>query len=177
MLYVPSIRGEYHPFYIQLNGSTAVDVKSVYSVIVKTHDYPSFRRPKDPYKNDWKDEHGDDEYIEQMFFQAFTFKAECAMFAKGETEDAAIADLKEGITDFMDALSGGEFETYDAWTGFGFQHVRLSEFKMPGEGDYDTMDGMSRVIFTVEFKVNDPMTLMTLDTNTQSQTYGKIIEA
>lgn len=146
-----------------MNGSSAVDVKSVYSVIVKTHDYPSFRKPKDPYKNDWKDEHGDDEYIEEMYFQAFTFKAECVMFAKGETEDAAIADLKEGVTDFMDALSNGEFKTYDGWTGFGFQHVRLSEFQMPGDGNYDTLDGMSRVIFTVEFKVNDPMTLMTLN--------------
>ncbi len=164
MLYVPPIRGEYHPFYIQLNGaSSAVDVKSIYSVIIKTHDYPSFRKPKDPYKNDWKDEHGDDEYTEQLFFQAFTFKAECVMFAKGSSEDAAIADLKEGITDFMDFLSGGEFSTYDGWTGFGFQHVRLGAFNMPSNGDYDTMDGKSRVIFTVEFKVNDPMTMMTLD--------------
>ena len=57
MLYVPPIRGEYHPFYIQLSGSnSAVDVKSTYSVIIKTHDYPSFRKPKEPYKNDWKDE-------------------------------------------------------------------------------------------------------------------------
>lgn len=163
MLYVPPIRGEYHPFYIQLNGAaSAVDVKAIYSVIVKTHDYPSFRKPKEPYKNDWKDEHGDDEYTEQMFFEAFTFKAECVMFAKGSTETSAISDLKEGITDFMDFLSGGEFSTYDGWTGFGFRHVRLSEFKMPGEGDYDTMDGMSRVIFTVDFKVNDPMTMMKL---------------
>ena len=163
MLYVPQIRGEYHPFYVQLNGSTAVDVKNTYSVIVKTHDYPSFRKPKDPYKNDWKDEHGDDEYTAQMFYQAFTFKAECVMFAKGLTEDAAIKDLKDGVLAFMNALSAGEFETYDGWTGFGFRHVRLSEFSMPGDGDYDTMDGMSRVIFTVQFKVNDPMTMMKLN--------------
>lgn len=163
MLYVPPIRGEYHPFYIQLSGSnSAVDIKSTYSVIIKTHDYPSFRKPKDPYNNDWYDENGDDEYTAQMYFQAFTFKAQCVMFAKGQTEDAAIADLKSGVYAFMDALSGGEFKTYDGWTGFGFQKVRLSEFRMPGEGDYDTMDGMSRVIFTVEFKVNDPVTKMKL---------------
>lgn len=163
MLYVPPIRGEYHPFYVQLSGSnSATDVKTAYSVIIKTHDYPSFRKPKDPYKNDWKDENGDDEYTAQMFYQAFTFKAECVMFAKGLTEDAAIADLKTGMLAFMDALSSAEFKTYDGWTGFGFQKVRLSEFRMPGSGDYDTMDGMSRVIFTVEFKVNDPITKMKL---------------
>lgn len=163
MLYVPPIR-DYKPFYIQVGtAQTATDIKDTYSVVVKTHDYPSFRKPKEPYKNDWKDENGDDEYTAQMFFQAFTFKAECVMFAKGSSEDAAIADLKEGITDFMDFLSGGEFSTYDGWTGFGFQHVRLGAFNMPSNGDYDTLDGKSRVIFTVEFKVNDPMTMMTLD--------------
>ena len=163
MLYVPPIR-DYKPFYIQVGtASTATDIKDTYKVVVKTHDYPSYRKPKEPYKNDWKDEHGDDEYTEQLFFQAFTFKAECVMFAKGSSEDAAIADLKEGITDFMDFLSGGEFSTYDGWTGFGFQHVRLGAFNMPSNGDYDTLDGKSRVIFTVEFKVNDPMTMMTLD--------------
>ena len=164
MLYVPPIRGEYHPFYVQLNGaSSAVDVKSTYYVIIKTHDYPSFRKPKEPYKNDWKDENGDDEYTDQMFFEAFSFKAECVMFARNTTEDEAIADLKNGMLSFMNALSNGEFKTYDGWTGFGFQKVRLGSFNMPSSDDYDTLNGMSRLIFTVEFKVNDPMTMMTLD--------------
>ena len=159
MLYVPSIR-DYNPFYIQGSGaSSATDILTTYKVVVKTHDYPSFRRPKEPYKNDWKDEHGDDEYTAQLFFEAFSFKAECAMFASGVT---ARADLNAGIRAFMDYLSGGEFSTYDAWTGFGFRKVRLAEFKMPSEGDFDEMDGYARVIFTVEFKVNDPMTRMVL---------------
>jgi len=163
MLYVPPIRGEYHPFYIQFSGAdSAVDIMSTYSVIIKTHDYPSFRKPKEPYKNDWKDENGDDEYTAQMFYEAFTFKAECVMFAKSDDESTAIGDLADGVRAFMDALSEGEFKTYDGWTGFGFQKVRLSEFSIPGEGDYDTMDGMSRVIFNVTFKVNDPITKMKL---------------
>ena len=163
MLYVPPIR-DYKPFYIQLGtASTATDIKETYKVIVKTHDYPSFRRPKDPYKNDWKDENGDDEYTAQMYFQAFTFKAECVMFASGST---ARADLTTGVRAFMDALSGaGEFKTWDEWTQFGFQKVRLSEFKMPSEGDFDELDGYARVIFSVEFKVNDPVTKMRLNNN------------
>jgi hypothetical protein len=158
MLYVPHIR-DYKPFYIQTGtASSAVDIKTAYKVIIKTHDYPSYRKPKEPYKNDWKDENGDDEYTAQMYYQAFTFKAECVMFASGQT---ARADLTAGVREFMDALSG-EFKTYDEWTGFGFQKVRLSEFRMPSEGDFDEMDGYARIIFSVEFKVNDPITKMKL---------------
>lgn len=161
MLYVPPIR-DYKPFYIQFGDGDAIDIKSAYSVIVKTHDYPAVRKPKDPYKNDWKDEHGDDEYLGQVFMEAFTFNAECAMFAEDSTGGTAIDDLNDGIQTFMSALSSGEFSTYDAWTGFGFQHVRLSEFKMPSSGDYKAWNGKSRVIFNVEFKVNDPITRMVL---------------
>ena len=98
MLYVPPIRGEYHPFYIQLSGSnSAVDVMSTYSVIIKTHDYPSFRKPKEPYKNDWKDENGDDEYT--------------ALGAVVVTREEALAcdtivDVKLGDADYLPELNG-----------------------------------------------------------------------
>lgn len=169
MLYVPPIR-DYKPFYIQVGtAQTATDIKDTYKVVVKTHDYPSYRKPKEPYKNDWKDEHGDDEYVAQMFYEAFTFKAECVMLASGST---ARADLKAGVLAFQNALSG-EFKVYDSWTGFGFQHVRLSQFPIPTDGNYDvfearignTIQEYARVIFTVEFKVNDPVTQMKLQNN------------
>lgn len=168
MLYVPPIR-DYKPFYIQSGtAQTATDIKDTYSVVVKTHDYPSFRKPKEPYKNNWFDEHGDDEYLAQMFYEAFTFKAECVMLASGAT---ARADLSAGIRAFQDALAG-EFKVYDSWTGFGFQKVRLSQFPMPSDGNFDVFyiknpttrvrTEYARVIFTVEFKVNDPVTRMVL---------------
>ena len=60
---------------------------------------------------------------------------------------------------------------FDSWTGFGFQKVRLSQFPMPSDGNFDvfrtrmgsTTTEYARVIFTVEFKVNDPVTQMILD--------------
>ena len=169
MLYVPPIR-DYKPFYIQSgSASVATDIKEAYKVVVKTHDYPSYRKPKEPYKNDWKDENGDDEYLAQMYYDAFTFKAECVMFASGAT---ARADLKAGVLAFQTAIHG-EFSTYDSWTGFGFRSVRLSQFQMPSNGDFDvfrvksgdTVTEYTRLIFTVEFKVNDPVTQMVLSGN------------
>lgn len=174
MLYIPPIR-DYKPFYIQSGAaSTATDIKDTYKVVVKTHDYPAYRKPKEPYKNNWFDENGDDEYLAQMYYEAFTFKAECVMFASGNT---ARDDLAAGIRAFQDGLAG-EFSTYDAWTGFGFRGVRLSQFQMPSDGNFSafhvkagsTTTEYTRVIFSVEFKVNDPMTRMVL-------TNGAIVQA
>lgn len=174
MLYVPPIR-DYKPFYIQSGtAQTATDIKDTYSVVVKTHDYPSFRKPKEPYKNNWFDEHGDDEYLAEMYYEAFTFKAECVMFASGS---GARADLAAGVRAFQNALAG-EFSIYDDWTGFGFNGVRLSQFQMPSEGNFSvfrvksgsTTTEYTRLIFTVEFKVNDPVTRMVYSN-------GAIVEA
>lgn len=172
MLYIPPIR-DYKPFYIQVGtAQTATDIKDAYKVIIKSHDYPSSRRIKEPYRNNWKDEHGDDEYLAQTYYEAFTFKVECVMLASGLT---ARADLKEGVIAFQNALSG-EFKMYDSWTGFGFQHVRISQFPMPSDGNFGSFYitnptthervEYARVIFTVEFKVNDPVTQMKLQNNT-----------
>lgn len=164
MLYVPPI-SDYKPFYIQFATGSAIDILSQYSVIVKAHDYPMAFKAKEPYKNQFKDENGDDEYIPAggLKIEAFTFKLECAMFARPtantKTENEVLSD---GIRAFRNALKSGAFKTYDAYTGFGFKDVRLSEFPNPDQDAFDAMDGMARVIFTVVLKVNDPVTHMVL---------------
>ena len=166
MLYVPPI-SDYLPFYIQFSTGNAIDIKSQYSVVVKAHDYPFSLKVKEPYKNDYKDEHGDDEYIgpNGLYMQAFTFKLQCVMFAKANSKQAAISDLNAGIRAFRDALKSGSFKTVDSWTGFGFKDVRLEEFPMPDNDAYDVYDGMTRIIFSVVLKVNDPITHMVLSGN------------
>lgn len=163
MLYAPFI-SDYKPFYMQFATGTAVNILDTYKVVVKTHDYPMALKPKDVYNNDWKDRHGDDEYIgaNGLYFEAFTFTLECAMFAEGETEQQAINYLNDGVRAFRSALSSGFFKTYDAWTGFGFQKVRLAEFPMPSNDAYDVWGKGCRVIFEVKLKVNDPVTHMVL---------------
>ena len=149
-----------------------IDLLETYKVVIKTHDYPMALKVKEPYKNQWKDENGDEEYIPAsgLYFEAFTFTMECVMFSRGNTEDEAIQDLNGGVRSFRTFLSHGLFKTYDSWTGFGFQKVRLSQFPMPSDGSFDvfrtrmgsTTTEYARVIFTVEFKVNDPITPMVL---------------
>lgn len=167
MLYVPPI-SDYKPFYIQKGSETIVDlIASPYYLVVKAHDYPIAFKVKEPYKNQWKDQHGDEEYIgtSGLYFEPFTFKLECALFARDSTSvDTAIHDLKKGVVDFRDFLAGGMFKTFDSWTGFGFQDVRLESFAMPSENDYSVWNKCCRVIFSVTLKVNDPKTTMKLQT-------------
>lgn len=166
MLYVPPI-SDYKPFYVQYEGESLIDLLETYKVVIKTHDYPMALKVKEPYKNQWKDENGDEEYIPAsgLYFEAFTFTMECVMFSRGDTEDEAIQDLNGGVRSFRTFLSHGLFKTYDSWTGFGFKDVRLVEFQMPGEGDYDSWSGGTRVIFRVVLKVNDPATHLIVSNN------------
>jgi len=161
MLYVPSI-SDYKPFYIQLETGFAIDILKDYSVIVRSQDYPSSLKVKEPYKNQWKDQHGDEEYIapEGLKYDAFTYKLECAMFARNNTEALAIADLKNGMRAFQNLLSQGFLKTYDAYTGYGFRQVRLQEFPTPEAGAFSVWNNCTRILFQVVLKVNDPATSM-----------------
>lgn len=180
MLYVPPI-SDYKPFYIQFASGNAQDILTQYSVVVKAHDYPISYKVKEPYKNQWKDQNGDDEYIPStgLKVEAFTFKLECAMFAKptpagqGIAAQTANEALSAGVLAFKDALVSGAFKTYDAYTAFGFKEVRLQEFQMPAQDAYvvwdsrngSSMDHTARVIFTVILKVNDPTNMVLSGSN------------
>lgn len=163
MAYYPNIPG-YAPFYIQTaTDANAVDIMTAFGVVVKNHDIPYQRKTKEPYKNDWHDEHGDDEYVgDTIFMEAFTFTEKCVMITKEADSDEARQVLADQIAAFQDYLSHGEFKIFDDYTKRGFQHVRLNEFPAPAQSDYDVFRGKARIIFDVSFKVNDPVTKMGL---------------
>ena len=185
MIYTPRI-SDYKPFYIQIGSQDAIDlIGAPYYIIVKSPDYPPYK-VKEPYKNDWLDEHGDDEYISPtgLYVEAFTLDLECAMFAigdEGQTEDQLIADLNARIRAFRENLRAARFfKIYDSYTGFGFKDVRLAEFPNPEAENYSVTSKMAftqsggalaktrvgdqvRLIFRVTLKVNDPVTRMVYD--------------
>ena len=161
MLIVPNI-SDYRPFYIQLKTGFAINILDTYKVVVKAREYPSSLKVKEPYKNNWKDRNGDEEYIAEdgLKFEAFNLKLDCAMFASAASTDTAIADIQAGMRAFQNALARGFMFTYDAYTGFGFRDVRLQEFPTPPEDAYDVWNGNTRLLFPVTLKVNDPKTQM-----------------
>ena len=161
MLTIPNIT-DYRPFYIQFQTGYAQNILDAYKVVVQVHDYPSALKVKEPYKNNWKDRHGDEEYIapDGLKFEAFTIKVQCAMFSRAASTDTAISELKAGMRAFQMALSKGFMKIYDAYTGYGFKDVRLQEFPQPNEDAYQVWNGSTRLLFSFTLKIHDPVTSM-----------------
>lgn len=151
MVYIPEII-DYKPFYIQTDAdSNAIDTLN-WGLVAKTNPFPAMPSPKEPYKNEWLDEHGDDEYVEKMYYEAFEFDVTFYIKAKG---DEAARDIVTQVNSFFDRIKQGEFLIYDSYTGIGRRKVRYAGFK---EEEYKSGQGWTRAIFTVTFKVNDPIT-------------------
>lgn len=161
-IYIPPI-SDYAPFYIQRDtDATAVNIQTAYGITVMVHEYPSKRKVKQPYKNDWKDQHGDDEYTDHLFYEAFTITAKCVIFTLEQDSDTARAELKKQVRNFQNAIAQGEFRIYDDWTKFGFQKVRIDEFREITQGSFSAWNNRCRLIFDVVLKINDPVTNMVL---------------
>ena len=154
MPFIPLIH-DYKPFYVQAaTDQAATDILQTYGIVVQKPDYPIARTPKEPYKNDWHDEHGDDEWLGAMYYQAFTFKLQCVILGQDETDASHSAVLSQ-IRSFQTKIGGGEIKVYDSWNKTGFQKVRLSNFS---DASFESFGGRCRAFFSVEFKVNDPVT-------------------
>ena len=168
-IFVPPLNN-YAPFYIQrATDASAINIQTTYGVTILVHEYPSRRKVKQPYKNDWKDQHGDDEYTEHLFYEAFTLTLKCCILTNEANASTSRQEIKAQIRNFQNAISEGEFKIYDDWTKFGFRKVRIDEFPAISEGDFDNLDGHCRLIFNMVVKVNDPITNMVLSN-------GQIVE-
>ena len=168
-IFIPSLR-EYAPFYIQrATDAAAIDIQSAYGVTIQVHEYPSKLKVKQPYKNDWKDRHGDEEYTGHLYYEAFTLNLKCVILTNEADASTSRAELRSQVRAFQAAIGQGEFSIYDDWTKYGFRHVRLDEFPQISEGDFDNFNGHCRLIFSVILKVNDPATGMQLSS-------GSIVE-
>ena len=159
MVWLPFIN-DYKPFYIQCDGDTAaIDTAEEWGLVAKTNPYPALPTPKEPYKNEWKDENGDDEFTDAMFYEAFTFEVQFYVKTYATTGKSAVNVLRGQMAAFFGHIRSGEFKVYDAYTGLGRRKVRYAGYE---EGEFKARDEWARLTFTVTFKVNDPETFMTL---------------
>lgn len=172
MVYIPEII-DYKPFYIQTDvDSTAIDT-TFWGLIAKTNPFPVLPSPKEPYKNDWLDEDGDDEYIgltdkngdyhSGMRYESIEF--DVSFYIKTTGEDAEKTMVSQ-IESFFQKISRKEFKIYDSYTGIGRQKVRYAGFDEESyKRNLKKGNGWARAIFSIKFKVNDPITRITLSNN------------
>lgn len=166
MVYIPDIIN-YQPFYIQTDAEEGAIDTTQWGMVAKTNPFPALPTPKEVYKNEWRDEDGDDEYNKKMHYEAFEFDVQ--FYVKAIGNNAASALLSQ-IESFFNKVKEGEFMIYDSYTGLGRRKVRYAGFDSEEyKRRYKVTGDWARAIFTVTFKVNDPITKVVL-------TNGKLIE-
>lgn len=153
MAVVKSLWSGYRPFLIQgASDTSAKDSLAEWGLIVKSFPFKVLSDPKEPYKNDWHDEDGDDEYNAQMFYEAYEISADFLMSA--QTSEEMVLSLRT----FFDYIRNGEFKIFDTYTGIGRQKVRYAGYS---ESAYKWREGhICYAQFSLRLKVNDPVTFI-----------------
>lgn len=162
MAYIPNI-SDYKPFYIQTTSDTTAQNTTQWGLVAKSNPYPVLPTPKEPFKNEWKDENGDDEYTTSMHYEAMEFSVGFYIKTYAANSKTAVQILHEQIDTFFNKIKSGVFKTYDSYAGLGFQNVRYNGYK---EDDFVARDDWARLLLTVDFKANDPLTRITISNNT-----------
>lgn len=130
-----------------------------WGLVAKTNPYPLLPKPKDPYKNEWHDEHGDDEWVDQLYYESIDFTVSFYVKAYDSEERSAVEQLRKQIDDFFGKIKSGEFRIYDSYNGVGRQKVRYAGYS---EEEFIRRDDWARAIFQISFKINDPVTRMVM---------------
>ena len=123
----------YKPFYIQVvsGGVKVCHDTTEWGLVARTNPYPALPNPKDPYRNEWPGEDGDDEYTAQMHYEAFEmqvgFYVKC--FNSGTVKASEVLRLQ--LDSFFSAVRQGEFDIYDTYTGLGYRKARYAGYDDP----------------------------------------------
>lgn len=166
MIFVPKIVG-YKPFYLQASSDdVAIDTIEL-GLVAKSNPYPVIPTPKSVYKNEWKDEDGDDEYVDSIRYSSISFSVSFYVKAFDDEDITAKEVILSNMDSFFAKIKEGEFMVYDSYTGIGYRKVRFESYK---EESFKSRGNWAKCIFTVTFKVNDPITRMKLGSD------GNIIE-
>lgn len=158
MAYIPDIV-DYKPFYIQSDADEAAIDTTAWGMVAKANPFPALPTPKEPYRNEWLDEDGDDEYTAQMVYEAFEFDVQFYVKAFDSPAGSGEEIIRKQMDEFFAKIKAGEFSVFDAYTGLGRRKVRYAGFSEDG---FKRGRDWARAIFTITFKVNDPVTRMVM---------------
>ncbi len=160
-------------FFLQLMGTDEAGVpypvnESVnkFGIFCKDIPFKIFDKVKAPAKRSFYDEDGDEEYIssEGLKLEAYTMKVEFAC-KKLEGNDStkfgtSVDDVRAKVGTFLNHLKQGMFNLYSSYTRIGRQNVRLES--VSDQAVWKSDDNGEYLCFEVTFKVNDPVTDVTL---------------
>lgn len=165
--------GKWNNFIVQRMGySTGTTPYPVYEsvsqwgIFCKSIPFKIMEKVKEPAKRTWYDENGDDEYIPSggLYLDAYTMKVEFACKKIGASnvfDSAEVADVRQKVGLFLSYLkTAGMIKLYSTYTRIGRQNVRLDS--VADDAKWKNDGGQEYLVFSVTFKVNDPVTDVTL---------------
>lgn len=156
MIHIPDIV-DYKPFFIQTESDTMARDTTEWGLVAKVNPYPLLPNPKDPYKNEWLDENGDDEWCEELYYQPIEFSVSFYIKAFDSPSGTAEEVIRDSVDAFFALIRNGQFKVYDSYNGIGRKNVRYAGYS---EDSFKRRKNWARAIFNVNFKVNDPITRM-----------------
>lgn len=141
------------------NDAPVVDTFDNWGIVCKDFPFKLYGEAKELSSHDWNDEDGDDEYIPSELKIA-SYELDVEFVYKGAMDTA-----NSNIEAFLDYLTGrggtgAELQVYDTYTKIGRQGVRY--VSVDDDIFWRQEEGGDVVVFVVTFKVNDPMTDITL---------------
>lgn len=144
--------------YIQKTQDNARLVETVKDFDIYCADMPFkiAEEAKDLTSRDWADEDGEDEYIPPTGLKMKSYTMDVKFCCKG---DKGSSNAK--IAAFIDYLTGrdktgAEMKMYCTWTRVGRKGIRFE--KLNDDAELIRDDDGDILVFTVTFKVNDPVT-------------------
>lgn len=157
--------GKWNNFFLQRMGTDAnsapypvCESVATWGVWCKDIPFKILDKVKAPAKRTWNDEHGDDEYVPStgLYVEAYTMKVEF-----GCKKMAGVSSVRSSVGTFLTYLrESGMMKMYSSYTGIGRKDVRLES--VGDSAKWKSEDGQEFLIFDVTFKVNDPVTDVTL---------------
>ncbi len=151
---------QYYKIYIQseADGAAVKETIADYGMYCMDFPFKLLDNMKSPTSRSWYDEDGDDEYIPDGGLKAEAYKTTVKFGYKGEKGTAP-----KVAREFLSYLrTAGLMKIYCEYGDIGRKGVRLSEV---GD-DAELIQGADGdlLVFKVTFKVNDPVTDVTLKT-------------
>ena len=149
--------------YIQKtkSGATVKDTVTNFDIYCMEIPFVIMNEAKDLASNDWFDEHGNDEYIPSALkMKAYEMDVKFACKGAWKTCNAKINAFVRYLTG-ADG-SGAEMKMYSTYTQIGRQGIRFVSLNDDAELVRDKNGDI--LMFTVTFRVNDPVTDITLST-------------
>lgn len=160
-----------YPIYIKKTNNagtetTWVNSESEFGMVVSEIPFHFVGDVKEPYSNDWKDEHGADVYLPDEGLKMKAYEMDVTFLYKGpRTVGNTTKTLTEDLRAFINYLTGQDgngsrLTIYDTYNAVGRRSIYVKSISSDVFVRQPVNNGTAQEIarFTIKFTVCDPMT-------------------